>query len=50
MFASSAVLLQTTAATLWCVVCARGTTRDGSDGRQPLLKEVGLQKSDLIFT
>ena len=30
--------------------CARGTTRDGSDGRQQLLKEVGLQRSDLIFT
>lgn len=31
-------------------VCARGTTWDESDGRQPLLKEVELQKSDLIFT
>lgn len=31
-------------------VCAGGTTLDRSDGRQLVLKEVGLQKSDLIFT
>lgn len=49
LFAASAGLLQTAAAALWRV-CAEGTALDGRDGRQPVLKEVGLQKTDLIFT